>query len=316
MSARNERGFTAAEILIAAVIVTVAFVALARIVPLAGYAVQEGNQLSTATFLADQRLEQIRGVPWTSVPANDCLGISVSSTAAADGSRRRNVHAWVHDRQCRRCPDVGGRRSREHDQRFLWLFAQCAGDRLRRRIGLRRYHGLRDAARDGHGDLYPREHWHLGGRCAQVEPGPDDREPAMMSDPTTTSERGYTLAELLVAMAVLVLLLGGLLLTLQGGQTAYLFGAGRVEVQQNARVGLERMLRELRTATTLVGGARSLSFTYYDANNTPLSSPVTASSVYGVGISLTTQTQDSSLASSSPANRQAVVAGRVRLRNE
>lgn len=186
----------------------------------------------------------------------------------------------------------------------------------------------------------------------------------MMSDSTTTSERGYTLAELLVAMAVLVLLLGGLLLNLQGGQTAYLFGAGRVEVQQNARVGLERMLRELRTATqvttananditfqfldssntlvtvayslsgtnlqrnqtaptpaatqpeTLVGGARSLSFTYYDANNTPLSSPVTASSVYGVGISLTTQTQDSSLASSSPANRQAVVAGRVRLRNE
>jgi Tfp pilus assembly protein PilV len=82
MSARNERGFTAAEILIAAVIVTVAFVALARIVPLAGYAVQEGNQLSTATFLADQRLEQIRGVPWTSVPANDCLGVSVASTAA------------------------------------------------------------------------------------------------------------------------------------------------------------------------------------------------------------------------------------------
>jgi len=82
MIIRNERGFTAAEILIAAVIVTVAFVALARIVPLAGYAVQEGNQLSTATFLADQRLEQIRGVPWTSVPANDCLGISVSATTA------------------------------------------------------------------------------------------------------------------------------------------------------------------------------------------------------------------------------------------
>jgi len=82
MSARNERGFTAAEILIAAVVVTVAFVALARIVPLAGYAVQEGSQLSTATFLADQRLEQIRGVPWTSVPANDCFGISVSATTA------------------------------------------------------------------------------------------------------------------------------------------------------------------------------------------------------------------------------------------
>jgi len=186
----------------------------------------------------------------------------------------------------------------------------------------------------------------------------------MMSDSTKTTERGYTLAELLVAMAVLVLLLGGLFVTLQSGQTAYLFGAGRVEVQQNARVGLERMLRELRTATQvatanahditfqfldssstlvtvayslsgtnlqrnqtiptpvatqpeiLVGGVQSLSFSYFDANNLPLSSPVTAASVYGVGISLTTQTEDSTLASYSPANRQAVVAGRVKLRNE
>jgi len=177
-------------------------------------------------------------------------------------------------------------------------------------------------------------------------------------------QRGYTLAELLTAMAVLGLLMAGLFLTLQEGQTVYSFGAGRAEVQQNARVGLERMLRELRTATkltaanassvtfefldesstlvtvayslsgtslqrnqtvpvpaaaqpeTLIGGVSSLAFTYFDVNNAQLSSPVTASSVYGVDISLTTRSEDTTLANYAPANRQSVMAGRVKLRNE
>jgi prepilin-type N-terminal cleavage/methylation domain-containing protein len=179
-----------------------------------------------------------------------------------------------------------------------------------------------------------------------------------------TDERGYTLAELLTAMAVMGLLMAGLFLTLQEGQTVYSFGAGRAEVQQNARVALERMLRELRTATqvtaanangvtfqfldensalvtvayslsgtslqrnqtvptptatqpeTLIGGVNSLALTYFDANNAQLSSPVTASSVYGVQISLTTRTEDTTLANYAPANRQSVMAGRVKLRNE
>ncbi len=78
----DQRGFTVAEVLIAAVIITMAFVALATIVPISTYGVQEGNQATTATFLADQKLEQIRILPWTASPANDCLGISASSTEA------------------------------------------------------------------------------------------------------------------------------------------------------------------------------------------------------------------------------------------
>lgn len=78
----DQRGFTVAEVLIAAVIVTMAFVALANIVPISTYGVQEGNQVSTATFLADQKLEQIKNLPWVASPANDCLGISATSTAA------------------------------------------------------------------------------------------------------------------------------------------------------------------------------------------------------------------------------------------
>lgn len=78
----DQRGFTVAEVLVAAVIVSLAFVALATIVPIATYAVQEGYQLSNATFLADQKMEQIKNLPWVSTPANDCLGVSASSTAA------------------------------------------------------------------------------------------------------------------------------------------------------------------------------------------------------------------------------------------
>ncbi len=180
-----------------------------------------------------------------------------------------------------------------------------------------------------------------------------------------SNERGYTLAEVLTAMAVLALLMAGLFLTLQEGQTVYSFGAGRAEVQQNARVGLERILRELRTACqvtiaqsndlkftymdeastsctvgavtveynlsgtdlrrnqtvpaiagqpeTLVGGVSGLTISYFDVSN---AGTATAANVYSVDISLTTRSEDTTLAAASPANRQAVVQGRVKLRNE
>lgn len=78
----NQRGFTVAEVLVAAFIITLALVALVSVVPLAGYAVQDGYQMSTASFLADQQLEQAKHLPWVGTPANDCLGVSASSTAA------------------------------------------------------------------------------------------------------------------------------------------------------------------------------------------------------------------------------------------
>ena len=53
------------------------------------------------------------------------------------------------------------------------------------------------------------------------------------------NERGFTLAELLVASAVLGIIMLGVLLVQRQGLTAYLVGAGRVEVQQNARAALQ-----------------------------------------------------------------------------
>ncbi len=78
----DQRGMTLAEILIAVVIIGVGLVALSSAIPLAAYGIQEGKQLSTATFLANQRLEQIRNAQWTACPQLDNLGVSASSTAA------------------------------------------------------------------------------------------------------------------------------------------------------------------------------------------------------------------------------------------
>jgi len=66
-----------------------------------------------------------------------------------------------------------------------------------------------------------------------------------------TNERGFTLAELLVVVALLGLIMAGVVSLQQQGQQAYLMGAARVDAQQNARVALTLMSRELRAACTL-----------------------------------------------------------------
>jgi len=71
-----------AEILVACVIIAVGLVGLLSAVPTASYGIQEGRQLSTATFLANQRLEQIRNAQWVQCPAADTLGVSASASVA------------------------------------------------------------------------------------------------------------------------------------------------------------------------------------------------------------------------------------------
>ncbi len=90
-----ERGATLPEVLIAAAILAVALAALAGVIPTAAYGIQEGAQLSTATFLAEQRMEQVRNATWRKphpaapavavVPAVDTLGLSPSRATAPVG---------------------------------------------------------------------------------------------------------------------------------------------------------------------------------------------------------------------------------------
>lgn len=76
-------------------------------------------------------------------------------------------------------------------------------------------------------------------------------------------QRGYSLVELMIVCAVLGLILAGLFVMQQQGVQAYLLGSHRVEVQQNNRVALDLMVKELRSALsiTTLGSATDLTFT-------------------------------------------------------
>ncbi len=82
----DQRGMTVAEILVALVIITIGLVGLASVLPISSYGIQQGNQLSTATFLAEQRLEQIKGLTWTASPNVDCLGASSNWSFGTGGT--------------------------------------------------------------------------------------------------------------------------------------------------------------------------------------------------------------------------------------
>jgi type IV pilus assembly protein PilW len=58
----------------------------------------------------------------------------------------------------------------------------------------------------------------------------------------------FTLPELLVAVAVIGLLMGGLLGLLIGGQQSYQEGSNMMDAQQTARIALNRMMQEVRGA--------------------------------------------------------------------
>jgi type II secretory pathway component PulJ len=62
------------------------------------------------------------------------------------------------------------------------------------------------------------------------------------------------LADLLTALAVLGVVLAAALTLLEQGQQVYAFGAARVEVQQSARVALDRLARDIRGAGFGRGG--------------------------------------------------------------
>jgi prepilin-type N-terminal cleavage/methylation domain-containing protein len=81
-------------------------------------------------------------------------------------------------------------------------------------------------------------------------------------DRTVRNQRGFSLAELLIVMALTGLILAGVFAIQQRGTNSYLMGAGRVETQQNARTALELMVRELRSAqsVTTIGSATDVTF--------------------------------------------------------
>ena len=79
-------------------------------------------------------------------------------------------------------------------------------------------------------------------------------------------QRGFTLAELLIVIAILGMMLAGIVSVQMQGQQAYLIGAHRVEAQQNGRIALELMVRELRSATSVTAIPSATDMTFVDEN--------------------------------------------------
>jgi Prokaryotic N-terminal methylation motif len=76
---RDERGITLAEVLMATAIIGIGLVGLLTVVPISSFAVYEGNGLTTATFLANQKMEEVKNAVWQQIPAGDCVGVSAGN---------------------------------------------------------------------------------------------------------------------------------------------------------------------------------------------------------------------------------------------
>jgi prepilin-type N-terminal cleavage/methylation domain-containing protein len=61
-------------------------------------------------------------------------------------------------------------------------------------------------------------------------------------------DRGTTLLELMLTLALFGILVGGILMAWRHSQQVYFHGAEAAQVQQNARAALEGMIREIRQA--------------------------------------------------------------------
>jgi type II secretory pathway pseudopilin PulG len=104
---RNEPGFSLAELLAAMGVLAIGLVGILAVVPVASHALQEGHQLSTAAFLAQQRLEEIRGSVWTAAPgpASDCLGRGPMAAPVSLACARSAPAACVRGTACTTFPD-------------------------------------------------------------------------------------------------------------------------------------------------------------------------------------------------------------------
>jgi hypothetical protein len=70
------------EVLTALALVALGLSALVSAIPAAAMAVSEGARVSTATFLATARLEEVRAAEWSAAPPVDRLGVSGAPLSA------------------------------------------------------------------------------------------------------------------------------------------------------------------------------------------------------------------------------------------
>ena len=163
-------------------------------------------------------------------------------------------------------------------------------------------------------------------------------------------EGGFSLAELLTAFAVLGLVLAAVSEVHRAAQQAYGTGDRKAEVQQNARVALERIAHEVREASAvtagasdsitfvrpggtvvtytvnagsltrngvaLIGGVVTLTFTYRNVNDVVLAAPVGApANIRRVDITIRTRSEDPSMVAGGPHDVRTEITTSARPRN-
>lgn len=71
---KDEAGLTLVEILVAVAVIMIGLVAVMQLFPVGTQSMDTGRKQSTAVFLAEQRIEQIKAFalsnPWSNLPAN------------------------------------------------------------------------------------------------------------------------------------------------------------------------------------------------------------------------------------------------------
>ncbi len=100
-----------AEALLSVAVTAIALLAFAAGIPVAASAVQIGKQQSTAAFLAEQRLEEVRAADWfkdSSGTIIDCVGVSASPTSAPVGAAGSTCNGAANATTFPDEPTVGG----------------------------------------------------------------------------------------------------------------------------------------------------------------------------------------------------------------
>ena len=81
----------------------------------------------------------------------------------------------------------------------------------------------------------------------------------------TNTQKGMTLIELMVTMAILSVIILGLVVFFSGGVRSWITGQYQLEAQRNARQAMESMVREIRHGETVDDSSTSTSIIF----NTP-----------------------------------------------
>ncbi len=72
--------------------------------------------------------------------------------------------------------------------------------------------------------------------------------------------RGFTLIELMIVTGILSIIVVAIFAVLEMGRKSWYLGTDKIEVQQNARLAVDYMVKELRQAKIILTGTESIRF--------------------------------------------------------